>query len=97
MLEYLEEALEEAAEAARWYAERSPVAAAAFADELQTAAESIQRNPHTWPRFAHQTRRFLLKHFPYSVVYSVKPDRIVIIAVAHAHRRPGYWKDRITR
>lgn len=40
------------------------------------------------------TRRIVLPRFPYSVVYEVHADHIVIVAVAHQRRRPGYWRDR---
>ena len=95
-LEYLDEALDEAEHAARWYADRSPTAAAGFADELDVATAAIERAPETWPPYDHGTRRFLLRRFPYFLVYRVEPERVVIVAVAHAHRRPGYWKDRVT-
>lgn len=94
-LEYLDEALDEAEEAARWYAERSPSAAAGFTDELDIAATAIERAPSTWPVYDHGARRFLLRRFPYRVVYRIESTRIVIVAVAHAHRRPGYWKQRL--
>jgi plasmid stabilization system protein ParE len=94
-LEYLEEALEEAEAAARWYAERSPTAAAAFSEEIDEAESAIVRLPEAWPPFDHGTRRYLLRRFPFSVVYRVEPERIVIVAVAHGRRRPGYWKSRL--
>jgi plasmid stabilization system protein ParE len=94
-LDILEEALVDAEDAARWYAERSEAAAAAFVEELDRAIAAIQHTPATWPSFDHGTRRFLLKRFPYSVVYRADDQRIVIVAVAHAHRRPAYWRGRI--
>ncbi len=94
-LDILEEALKDAEDAARWYAERSGAAAAAFVTELEHAVVEIQRMPVAWPAFDHGTRRFLLKRFPYSVVYRADDKRIVVIAVAHAHRRPAYWRSRI--
>jgi len=96
-LEYLEEALDEAESAARWYAERSAAAAVAFSEELDAAESAITRLPDAWPRFEHNTRRYLLRRFPFSVVYRVEADRVLIVAVAHAHRRPGYWKSRDSR
>jgi len=39
--------------------------------------------------------RGVLRRFPYFLVYRVEPERVVIVAVAHAHQRPGYWKDRV--
>jgi toxin ParE1/3/4 len=94
-LEYLEEALEEAEAAARWYAERSVAAAAAFSEEMDEAESAISRLPDAWPPYDHNTRRYLLRRFPFSVVYRVEPDRILIVAVAHARRRPVYWKPRL--
>jgi toxin ParE1/3/4 len=94
-LEYLEEALQEAETAARWYAERSVTAAAAFSSEMDAAESAIVRLPDAWPPFDHGTRRYLLQRFPFSVVYRVEARRILIVAVAHARRRPGYWKSRM--
>ena len=39
-------------------------------------------------------RRRPIHHFPYSVLYRPNTDEIVIVAVAHRRRRPGYWLDR---
>src|SRR5262249_43774305 len=94
-LEYLDEALQEVEAAARWYAERSAAAAAAFSVEIDAAESSIVRLPEAWPPFVHGTRRYLLQRFPFSVVYRIKDRRILIVAVAHARRRPGYWTARI--
>ena len=93
-LEYLEEALQEAEAAARWYAERSVTASAAFSSEMDAAESAILRLPDAWPPFDHGTRRYLLQRFPFSGVYRVEARRILIVAVAHARRRPAYWKSR---
>jgi plasmid stabilization system protein ParE len=94
-LEYLDEALEEAEAAARWYAERSPAAALGFSDEIDAAESAIIQLPEAWPRFDHGTRRYLLRRFPYSIIYRIESNRVLIVAVAHGHRRPGYWKSRL--
>lgn len=94
-LEFLDEAIEEAEEAARWYAERSAMAAVGFAEELDAAITHIERAPGMWPAHEHNTGRFLLRRSPYSVVYRVESTLVIIVAVAHAHRRPGYWRERL--
>jgi plasmid stabilization system protein ParE len=94
-LEYLDEALREAEAAAQWYAERSATAAIAFTEEIDAAESAIMQLPDAWPRYDHDTRRYLLRRFPFSIVYRVEPARILILAVAHAHRRPGYWRARL--
>ena len=94
-LEYLEEALEEAEAAACWYAERSVLAAAGFSEEIDEAESAILKFPDAWPPFDHGTRRYLLRRYPFSVIYRIESRRILIVAVAHGHRRPGYWKSRL--
>jgi plasmid stabilization system protein ParE len=94
-LEYLDEAIEEAEAAARWYAERSSTAASGFADEIDAAIAAIDRNPEAWPPYDHGTRHYLLRRYPFSVVYRIEPRRILVVAVAHGLRRPGYWASRL--
>lgn len=43
----------------------------------------------------HETRRFLVKRFPYLVYVARIGDRREVVAIAHASRRPGYWRDRV--
>jgi plasmid stabilization system protein ParE len=81
-VEYLEEALEEAEAAARWYAERSVTAAAAFSEDLDAAELAIAQLPEAWPQFDHGTHRHLLRRFPFSIVYRVEPRRILIVAAS---------------
>jgi plasmid stabilization system protein ParE len=93
-LEYLEQALVVAEAAARWYLERSPTAAARFSGELDEAETAILERPEAWPIGEQDTRRYLLPHFPFAVIYRVEESRILIVAVAHARRRPRYWTHR---
>ena len=63
------EAVAEAQAAYRWYRERNETAAEAFLVELDRAVELISEGPLTWPVYFHSTRHFLLRRFPFSVVY----------------------------
>lgn len=96
-LEYLEEAVVDAEQAARWYAERSPSAAIRFSLELDDAERAILDRPEAWPAVGAGNRHYLLRRFPFSVVYRIEPLTVLIVAVAHARRRPGYWEDRKRR
>ena len=84
----------EAWEARRWYAERNSQTAEAFLAELDHAQEQVAEHPDRWPVYLHGTRRYRFRRFPYLFVYHAKPGRITVLAVAHAKRRPGYWKTR---
>lgn len=90
------EAVAEARAAAQWYRVRSPSAAHAFLAELDRAIEKIAEDPGIWPRYVGGAQRFLLKRFPFSVVYRLVSDRIEVVAIAHGRRKPGYWKGRLT-
>ena len=86
--------LAEAAAAASWYRERSAKAAAAFEAEIAHAMERIAGAPDRYPPYIDESRRILLRRFPYSIVYRLNTDSIEIVAVAHWRRRPGYWRHR---
>ncbi len=73
-----------------WYLARSPHAAAEFAAELSRAVELIAQAPRRWAPGLGGTRRF-----PFALVYRELPSVIQVLAVAHSHRRPGYWKTRL--
>ena len=82
-LEFHPDARIEALEAHDWYAERSNSAAEVFQDELQDARRAIQDAPDCWASFLFGTRQYVMKRFPFVVVYRVATDRIEIITVAH--------------
>lgn len=62
--------------------------------ELDLAIQRVQQAPRRWPAYLGETRRYLPRRFPFSVVFREAADRIEIIAIAHARRRPGYWLGR---
>ncbi len=82
-------------EAIAWYAERSPQSAEAFWQEVERAKRRIVEQPEAAPVVRRRSRRFILRHFPYDVVYLAVENEIVVIAYAHHKRRPGYWQDRL--
>ena len=94
-VELLDEAIAEARAAREWYAARSPGAADAFMAELDHALEQIAKLPEAWAPYASNTRRYLMRRFPFSVVYRKQKRKIEVVAVAHSRRRPGYWMGRI--
>lgn len=93
-LEYHSEVAEEVDAALVWYLQRSVRAAEAFVDELERGVAAIQEAPHRWPVFEGTFRRFLLRRFPFYIVYRETDESIEIVAVAHGRRRPGYWRAR---
>jgi toxin ParE1/3/4 len=89
------EASEEFEAAEDWYFLRSADASTEFVSEVEAAIEAIAEAPSRWPKHLHGTRRFVLQRFPFSVIYLDDPEIVTFIAVAHAKRKPGYWKGRV--
>ncbi|HEY4641609.1 MAG TPA: type II toxin-antitoxin system RelE/ParE family toxin [Thermoanaerobaculia bacterium] len=89
------EARVELREAKRWYRDRSPMVAIAFAHTIEHAIHEIVAAPHRYPTGEHDTRHFVIpRRFPYTVVYRIRQTDIVIVAIAHQSREPEYWRDR---
>jgi len=85
---------EDFAESLCWYAERSQRAAEGFEAEFQRVLESIAADPQRFPRCDERHRYCLMRRYPFQVIYREHQGQLLIIAVAHAKRRPGYWSDR---
>lgn len=88
------EAQDEYEKAVAWYQARSPRAAARFEAEVQRMLGLVQLNPESFPAYDDDHRFAVLRRYSYTLVYQVQPDRIYIVAVAQAGRRPGYWHGR---
>ena len=94
-LEFHPDARIDALEAYEWYAVRSQEAADAFQEELQDSGRAIQASPERWANYLLGTRRYLMKRYPFVIVYRLAVERIEIVAEVHGRRKPGYWKRRL--
>ncbi|MGZ4968603.1 MAG: type II toxin-antitoxin system RelE/ParE family toxin [Methylobacter sp.] len=66
-----------------------------FLAEIKAAVARITDFPEAWQPLSKRTRRCLTRRFPYGVIYQIRNEEILIIAVSHLHQRPMYWKDRL--
>ena len=97
---YDPEARAEFLDAVRWYTRRNVVAAVRFDEHVSRAEAAIREAPHQWPRVsgvprALDVRRRLVDGFPFAIVYLELDAELLIVAVAHGKRRPGYWRERV--
>lgn len=95
-----EAASEEAIEAAAWYERQCPGLGADFHRVLQEAFDLLEGNllpvtPAPGAAGRRGAKRLVLKRFPYDVVIADRGAEIVVVAVAHHSRRPGYWRRRL--
>ncbi len=94
-LELHPESLAEFESALMWYKERSEAAAGNFVAELDRAVSLVIESPNRWPSDAQGIRKFVFRRFPFAIIYRITKTSIQVIAVAHGHRSPGYWKQRL--
>lgn len=94
-LALLEAAQQELDDAVAWYAAQAPGLGDAFLVEVLRAFELIQHHPDAWHPLSDHTRRCRLARFPYGVIYTQEGRDLLVLAIAHLHRRPGYWRDRL--
>ena len=88
------EAEQEVAAAAEWYEARGSGLAAEFLRAFDVAVASVVRNPLQHPEVHPVLRRTLLRRFPYSLVYSVSDEEIVVVSCAHWRQNPRRWQRR---
>lgn len=89
---FLPEAREELLEAALFYEQMEPELGVRFQKELTDVVGRITSDPFLWRERPGGYRRVNLPIFPYYVAYFVRRELVIIAAVAHAKRKPNYWK-----
>ena len=88
------EAEVEFVEAALFYEGRVSGLGSAFVAEVERAVTFARSNPVAGAPLGGKVRRVLVRRFPYSVIYRREAERLLILAIAHQRRRPGYWRHR---
>jgi toxin ParE1/3/4 len=88
------EALIEYAEAVQYYAEPRVEVAQTFIDAIEDAVDRIREFPTRYKIIDENVRQCMTRHFPYGILYTIESDYILILAVMHCSRAPGYWKSR---
>jgi plasmid stabilization system protein ParE len=78
-----------------WHLSRSFDASLGFVSDVAEGLEAISEAPQRSPNYLHGTRRFVLQRYPFSIVYLEDPEVVIIVAIAHSKRKPGYWKERL--
>jgi len=83
-------------EAAVFYETRRSGLGAAFTLEVEAAIHRVLEAPERWRVVEQDVRRCLTHTFPYGILYTIEAESILILAVMHLRRRPGYWRSRLS-
>ena len=89
------EAEEELIAAARFYEQQAEGLGGEFIGEVRHTVGRIIAHPESGARFSRGLRRMLVDRFSYTVLYRAEAEQILLVAVMHLHRRPGYWRHRL--
>jgi len=92
---FLEIAQIELDEAIEYYNYELPGLGDAFLTEVLSALDRIGEFPEAWSPCSKRTRRCQTRRFPYGVIYQIRGQEILIVAIANLHRKPDYWRDRV--
>lgn len=95
-IEFIEPAEDEFLEAVKYYNEESEGRGFEFAAELSRTLERIVQHPKAWTPLTDRARRCRMNRFPYGIIYQIRPEKILIIAIMHFHRHPKTWKSRLS-
>lgn len=90
----LPEASEEFAASAAFYESKQRGLGQAFIDEVEKTLNRIVEHPKAARVIVGDFRRRLVHRFPFAVIYQLREDQVIVAAIAHRRRRPGYWQSR---
>jgi mRNA-degrading endonuclease RelE of RelBE toxin-antitoxin system len=93
-IQLLEVAKVELDEAIDYYNSEAPGLAEDFLIEILNALGRIEKYPEAWHPLSKRTRRCRTRRFPYGIIYQIRSDEILVIAIENLHRKPNYWKKR---
>jgi toxin ParE1/3/4 len=86
----------ETAKAAEFYDSQQKNLGKRFICAVEEGATRVRMDPLVYPVVEGDIRRCLVHTFPYSIIFRLRKNRVVIVAVMHLHRKPGYWKERVS-
>jgi toxin ParE1/3/4 len=94
-IEFHPEAVAEFRDATAYYEKQQRDLGSRFINAVESTIAHIAESPTSWRIVEDDVRRYLTKVFPYAVLYSIEDGYILIVAVMHCRREPGYWRNRV--
>jgi plasmid stabilization system protein ParE len=95
-VDFLHAAETEIADAIDWYEEQEAGLGSEFRVSVETVVAAIEESPLAFPViYGSAVRRVLTRKFPYSVIYTVVGNTVLVIAVFHSSRNPMIWRGRV--
>ncbi len=81
--------------AVAWHAAKRPGLGDEFVSKVEETFQRMLRAPEIGAPHLYGTRRMLVNRFRYGVVYLTREPLVLVVAVSHQRRKPGYWRNRL--
>jgi hypothetical protein len=94
---FLSPARDELNEAIAYYSGQSEGLGYEFAAEVKKTLERIVQYPNAWFKLSNRTHRCRTNRFPYGIIYQIREEKLLIVAVMHLSREPKTWKARLQK
>jgi len=88
---FLSVAQKEIFDSVAYYEQRDTGLGVKFMEEIEETVDLILQFPESGKLLNAYARRVLLNRFPFGIVYRVRNNKIIILAVMHLKREPNYW------
>ena len=92
---FLTLAQQEVDDAVLWFEAKQPGMGVDFLDDPDRSIQLLKTYPFAATEIEPDIRRCLLDRFPYTLIYGIEGETIVVVAVAHMRRDLHYWTDRV--
>ena len=93
---FISPASSEMNQAIDYYNHQLPGLGFRFFQEISSSIKLITTFPEGWIKISENTRRSIIKGFPYAIYYALEDEEIIITAIANLHRNPESYKNRMT-
>jgi len=94
-VEFTAEARDDLFDAAEYYEQKETGLGQRFRDQIADVLRTVITAPHLWRERPGGYRRVNCPVFPYHLAYVIRGETLVVVAVAHGSRKPGFWRDRL--
>ena len=89
-LEFSELAQKELEDARAYYNLQQEALGEQFKEHIKESVDSIAQFPTLYPKVTEELHRVVVYKFPYSIFYVLLDEKIIIVSIAHQHRKPFY-------
>lgn len=95
ILEFTDEAKSDLKDATNWYKIKNNNLAVDFIVKIENCINYFKENPFISPIIYKNVRKIKIERFPYSILYIIKDEKIVIFSIMHSSRNPEIWQKRV--